>query len=130
MRRLSILTLALIAACGANPGSGDGPAQRRDPNEISEAEIRASNQVNAYDLVVSLRPGWLLRPVAPTTVSNPEQDMVMVYLNGQRYGSLEQLRGLRAAEVARVRWYNSVAAQQRFGRATGGVVEVISRTGP
>ena len=131
MRRLvPLLALALAAAaCGGTP-PGSSPAPRRDASEISEQEVRASTRINAYDLIVSLRPGWLLRQATPTSLRNPEHDPPVVYLNGQLCGSIEQLRGFRTSEVTRVRWCDPVSAQQRFGRATGGVVELITRSGP
>jgi hypothetical protein len=133
--RLSILALTLVlAGCATAPSGGVGASPRRSSTEISEAEVRAANQQNAYDLVLTLRPGWLLKPHSTTTMgggpADTPTDAVSAYVDGQRLGTVEALRSISAMEVASVRRYDGVTAQQRFGLGNvNGAVEIITRRG-
>ncbi|HEX8361093.1 MAG TPA: hypothetical protein VF613_13355 [Longimicrobium sp.] len=129
--RLFIVALVLVLAGCASSGAGMSP--RHSSTEISEAEVRASNQQNAYDVVQALRPGWLIKQVGTlTTGRGPEapSDAISAYVDGQRLGTVDALRSISAMEVASVRRYDGVTAQQRFGLGNvNGVVEIITRRG-
>jgi len=53
-----------------------------------------------------------------------------VYVDGQRYGSVESLRNIQAYQVADIRYYDITQAGARFGvqGGTAGVIEVRIRT--
>jgi hypothetical protein len=125
--RLFIAALIALSACAT---ASSGPAApRRSSTEISEAEVRAANQQNAYDLVLTLRPNWLMKQ-GTLTMQPGANDAVSAYVDGQRLGTVEALRSISSMEVASVRRYDAVTAQQRFGLGNvNGVVEVITRRG-
>ena len=80
-------------------------------------------------VVLTLRPNWLT-PRGPTSMQAGSNNAVTAYVDGQRLGTVEALRSISSMEVASVRRYDAVTAQQRFGLGNfNGVVEVITRRG-
>ena len=135
---MAVVLAAALAGCGAKATS----AARGSANEIDRAEIEATKGVTtAQDLVQRLRPQWL-RSRGSATISNTQQEAIVVYVDGVRSGeipiaqTLERDRGaapnpldaILAARVQRLIYYGGTDATQRFGTGHGhGAIEVITR---
>jgi hypothetical protein len=139
--RVMLAALLATAACApaANEGTGGGTAapapapaaqqtaQRRDPDLISEAEIRARPELrNAYDLVQTLRPMWL-RSRGSSTAGFGTTPVIQAYLDRQRLGAVSELSSIESAAIKEIRYYDAMAANSRFGtNNSAGAIQVIS----
>lgn len=117
--RLAIpLTVVLLAACAAGAGSartsGAATPQRRDPNMITEEELRAAPSQTLYDAVRALRPAWLMRRT-PTALMPQNETELLVYVDGTRFGNLQSLRQFSSTQVRSIRYYAPADAESRFG---------------
>jgi hypothetical protein len=124
--------IAIAAMLGCAP-SNTSPISNtvkipRTADYITGEEIVATNasELTAYDAIARLRPNWLASHGKAT--HGPEY--ATVYVDGQRYGSVETLRNFQAFAVADMRYYDITQAGARFGvqGGTGGVIEVRIRT--
>lgn len=126
---LSAVVLIGLAACGAPsaaphllPDAARLPRSHSSTRPITMAEIRASRETNAYDLVRRLRPLWL-NSRGPTSVMNPGD--VEVYLNGARLGDRTALREVMIAAITEVRYLDPALADFRYGHGhSHGVIEL------
>lgn len=113
--RLSCLcSLAFAAGCAGGTGGNlpEPPRPRQDQEYISTAEVRASNAVNAYEAISSLRAAWL-RKRGEQSVAGPTD--VVVYYNNARMGGLESLRQISLGTVTWIRYFDARRAQYRYG---------------
>jgi hypothetical protein len=123
---LLALLLATLLAAGACASAGTG-ATRPGRDVITLDEIQASSQVNAYEIIRMLRPGWL-RTRGPTSVYN--ENPIVVYVDGVRLGGPEELVTIPAINVQRMRRYDAPEAQARWGfNHSNGAIEVITKRG-
>jgi hypothetical protein len=100
-----LLALAL-AACSSNPGgpSSSGPATARGSHSAITAEQLLELQVsNAYDALQQLRPEWL----RGGTAFGGRPGVVVVYLDGNRYGEPLSLRQIPLEHIASMRYLSS-----------------------
>ncbi|HEY0150604.1 MAG TPA: hypothetical protein VGB92_01325 [Longimicrobium sp.] len=112
--RLSCLcSLAFVAGCATGTGGNmpEQPRARQEQDYISTEEVRASNAVNAYEAISSLRAAWLRKRgeqgFSPTDV--------IVYYNNARMGGLESLRQISLGTVTWIRYFDARRAQYRYG---------------
>ena len=96
------------------------------PNQIER--VRATN---AYDAVERLRSNWLR--LRGTTQVPPSQgglyvreNPILVYLDSQKLGGVEQLRTIEIAAVEYIRYYAPADASARWGFNHGGGVIFVS----
>jgi len=111
------LTLLLVACGGmaatASPGSRD---------LILRAEIDENPATNAWDLVQSLRPQWLR---VRDEIGIGRRNDLVVYMDNARIGGRDSLRQIAVGNVQYLRYYNSVAANQRWGAGHAyGVIQI------
>ena len=134
MKQLVMAMVVLgLMGCGTVPSS----TPRGSANEIERAEIEATSGVaTAHDVVRRLRPQWL-RSRGSATITNAEQEAIVVYVNGIRSGQIpidpgrsagaNPLDGIAASQVQRLIYYGASAATQRFGTGhSHGAIEVIT----
>ncbi len=125
-RLLTVAPLVAALACsGASQANRTG-ATRTDPNVITSQELTAATQINLHSFVSAVRPRWLdaRRP----TNFDGRSVTVTVFLNGQRFGDLDQLRTMSPGNVREVRYYGTAEAQQRFSiQNLGAVINVITK---
>jgi hypothetical protein len=130
VRHFYPIAIAAILGCASSGTSpiSDTVKVPRTQNYITGEEIVASNasEMTAYDAVMRLRPNWLAVHGKATHGS----EYATVYVDGQRYGSVESLRNIQAYQVADIRYYDITQAGARFGvqGGTAGVIEVRVRT--
>jgi hypothetical protein len=89
-------------------------APRRDRNKITAEEIaeRQSAQ-SAYDVIKVLRPQWL-SVRGPTTIVQQEMS-VMVYRDGSKMGSVDELYSIPADQIKEMRFLSAGDATLRYG---------------
>ncbi|HLM66310.1 MAG TPA: hypothetical protein VK358_02230 [Longimicrobium sp.] len=108
-----LCSLAFVAGCATGTGGNlpEQPRARQQQDYISTEEVRASNAVNAYEAISSLRAAWLRKRgeqgFSPTDV--------IVYYNNARMGGLESLRQISLGTVTWIRYFDARRAQYRYG---------------
>ena len=122
MRWVAALVLVAVAAGCASTGRSS-PRTSRDL--LTRAELEASTQVTAMEVIRQARPHWLYtRGTNSVNLPNP----IQVYIDGVRAGSLDTLEGMPVMGIERMRFYDATEAQARFGmNNTNGAIEVITR---
>jgi hypothetical protein len=130
-RRIAVPLLMLVLAGCASAGGKEttsSPRPNRDRNLITSDEIERSHESNAYLLVQALRPNMLVTR-GPTSI-NLQDPGVVVFLDNQRFGSVESLKTLQPANLSEVRYLSAADAQGRFGVGfPQGVILVTSKRG-
>jgi len=114
-----------VTGCAATTGSrGDGsPAAS---NLLTRAELASVSANNAYEAIERLRPQWL-RPRGPTSVTQPEGDWPLVYMDNVRAGDVSMLPNIPVDDIGEIRFITGSDATTRWGTGvTGGVIEIIS----
>ena len=129
MKKLcAALAVFLALACGSAPTPVvTGAPGHRDV--LLDAEIQTGKMpgMNVYDLVAHLRPEYL-RSRGANSVRDATPPTAVVYLDGMRYGSLEQMKSLSADGVLRIQYLSAADAQTRFGMDhTGGAILITSK---
>jgi hypothetical protein len=125
MRRLSIFVLVgLLAGCASagtpDPSEASEPvsSQRGESHLITSADLVAGGPRTLLNAVRDLRPRWLQVPGgAFATVS--------VFVGDSRAGDAAVLATIETSAVREVRFFETTAAQQRFARASGPVIQVF-----
>jgi hypothetical protein len=100
----------LSIACAAGTGSTSHPAQG-STDRVTSAEIDATSATNAYDLVNRLRPQWL-RQAATGSIAGGRvsSQVIVVYLDGNRFGTIESLRTLSTSGIRSMEWLSATRA--------------------
>lgn len=118
---------ALLLALMACASAGSSPGVQRDSNVLTQQEIMASGEGNAYDAIAALRP-LFLRTRGRTTINADASDYATVFVDGQRYGDLNSLRGIVASQVLEARYLRSTDAVAKYGMRYGsGVIDIKTR---
>lgn len=91
------------------------PKQRKDPNVITEAELASRSALTARQVVEQLRPQFL-RVRGTTTLGNAQTaDVIWVYFDGTRMGTIEVLNNIGAHEIREIRYLSPSEATNRYG---------------
>lgn len=102
------------------------PRSARDV--LTEAEIRAANAADAYDLVRRLRPAWLQQKGDPSQADADGSREIRVWVNGRDAGGLSALRNYDSHQIVSMRWVDSINARATYGRGYGrGVITLETR---
>jgi hypothetical protein len=133
---LAAATLIVLAAC-ASPGTAgqagepqttvvSSPASRprKDPNVITEAELATRSTLTARQAVEQLRPQFL-RVRGTTTLGNAQTaDVIWVYVDGTRMGTIEVLNNIGVHEVREIRYLSPSEATNRYrtGHVQGAIL--------
>lgn len=113
------MRILLCAACG--PTTEGRP--RGDRNLLTQEELVARGYHNVYDAVEALRNNWL-RPRGSDSFNQPSE--VQVYLDSNRLGGVDALRGMNVNVIRSVRWFDGVTATGRWGVGHGAGVIYVS----
>jgi hypothetical protein len=126
IRSVSIaLALALVLFPACVPATSESGGYRRNPDLITSEEIVAARAFDAYALVQSLRPSWLRLRGQSTP---RDRGVIYLYQDGVMIGSVRELRNISINSIDNLRFFNGVAATQRWG--TGhehGAIMITSR---
>lgn len=123
IRSVLAFVAAAIVACAPPAKSGGS----RESNLITREEIAATQASNAYDAIRNLRP-MFLRSRGQTTFDPSIGQTPIVFVDGQRFGTIETLKSMPVGEVSSIRFLSAADATNRYGTGyTAGVIEVSTR---
>jgi type IV pilus biogenesis protein CpaD/CtpE len=89
--------------------------QRKDPNVITEEELASRSTLTARQVIEQLRPQFL-RVRGTTTLGNAQTaDVIWVYFDGTRMGTVEVLNNIGAHEIREIRYLSPSEATNRYG---------------
>jgi hypothetical protein len=136
VKHLYLVAVAAIIGCASAGGTSDTPSTSGVPrrgNLLTADEIVAAHAdvTTAYDAVARLRPNWLAAHGVTSGIDNGAgTEFALVFIDGQRYGDLNSLRGIPAYHVGDIRYYDVTQAGARFGIRGGssGVIEVTTKS--
>jgi hypothetical protein len=120
LRHAAAALLILGAACSA---STNPRPSGRSQSIISTEELQSSTYPNAFEVVQALRPQWLRTRGATST---SQDEYVRVYLDDSLVGAPEQLKSISTRSIASMRFFDGVAATQRWGLNHGQGAIVVS----
>jgi hypothetical protein len=119
---LTLLAVTAVLGCASSGGTAGG-----DRNRITLEEVEATNQPTAYDIVRTLRPGWL-RSRGPSSINAPVP--IQVYVDGTRLGGPRTLQTVPKVAIEEILYYNPMEAQAKWGlNHTNGAIAVVTRRG-
>jgi len=124
------LLVAVVSTAGCAAGRFESGARNRGTphGPLTANEIRRSQFDNAYDAVRGLRPVFL-NVRGPTSITAPPSHDILVIINDQVHGGVDELRAVPAAEVLWVRRLTASEVYFRLGRsAPSGGIEVRTLT--
>jgi len=119
-----VFALLLFSGCASTQQAG---STRRNPSVITAEEIAGSSVKDAFEAIQLLRPQWL-RTRGVSSTSSLEAIEVATYVNGSRYGGVENLRNVPAANVIELRYLNATDATTLYGTGNlGGAILVKTK---
>ena len=127
MRAMAIVLSLMVAASALACSAGKPPSQleragARRSDRIARDEITARAWTDAYEIVATLRPQWLVDRGRDSFGSGT---VIQVVMNGARLGGVASLRRLAAADIEHFQYYDATAAAARWGVGFGkGAIEV------
>jgi hypothetical protein len=123
-RRFYPIALAISTACAS---AGTATPGARNANVISESEIAASHEANAYEVIRTLRPLYL-KSRGRSSINGSGTDYATVFVDGQQYGDLTTLRNVVSSQIREIRYYSAADAMTRFGmQAGGGAIDIRTK---
>ncbi|HMI47367.1 MAG TPA: hypothetical protein VK481_01705 [Gemmatimonadaceae bacterium] len=123
IRSVYMVSLAFTLACASTGGAGGG-APPPDRNLLTEDEISTISVASAYEAVERLRP-MFLKTRGRSTINAGGSEYATVFVNGQFYGDLPNLRNIMASEVREIRYLNGPDAVTKYGMRYGsGAIDV------
>lgn len=112
MRHILLAVLVMGGAACASTGARATPT--RSPDVITAAELGAQSGGSARQVIERLRPRFL-RVRGPTSLSNPDADRIVVYVDNSRMGGVEVLDQIQADDIAEIRYLSAPDATSRYG---------------
>ena len=125
-RALLVLAVFVLAssACASSKGSS---RTSTDHTLITREQIRQNNFTNAYDAVANLHANWLQKRGADSFLTPGE---ILVYFDEVKLGGVETLRSVTSSSIIFIRFFDGIAATNRWGVGhSNGVILVSSRSG-
>lgn len=122
--RLTPLVLALAATACATTADSSSRVSR---NVITAEEIREVDALTAFDAVERLRPAFLRR--GRVNVDGDTKSFPIVYLDDLKLGGIDELRRIRASQVARIEYLSAADATFRFGTGHSGGALLVTTVG-
>ena len=112
----------VLASCASSGSVRDtsGPY-----NVLTASQLRDTSTQTVYDAIRRLRPQWL-RARGRTSINAVGPDEPTVYVDGTRYGSLNDLGRMDVNQVTRAEFVDPLEATTRFGtNHTGGAILIF-----
>ena len=114
--------LVAVGACASSKSSGSQSVHRTG-NALDANDIASTAASNVYDAIQRLRPQWL---TSTRIRRGGSGDDLIVYLDSNRYGTMNSLRSLSIGGVQEVRYFSASEATNRYGTGhTGGAILVL-----
>jgi len=128
---VSIVAIAVVAACASGGTSGSSAKPRYSQNVITTAELATVDAADAYQAVRQLRPQFLTNSRGPTqmgTRAGSTDAGIQVYLDDQRLGDVTSLAQIPKNDVKEIRFLSASEASSRFGTGnTSGAIVVVRK---
>jgi hypothetical protein len=129
--RVSRILLGFVLVAGTLLGCarrGARPPLVGGHDLIIQAELERTPELTLYDAVVKLRPHFLKNRSQTAHGKQPTRQL-MLYVNGEKMDSVDDLRRLSPTEVHEVRFYEPHLANTKFARYNnaGGAIAVTLR---
>jgi hypothetical protein len=119
-----VAPFVLASACSAGRSTPGDAVPHGDYSILTADQLNAQVYHNAYDAVEALRTNWL-RPRGPDSFTSPSA--VVVYLDNEKLGGVELLRGIQLLNVLVIRHYDAATANARWGVGhASGVIQVLT----
>ncbi|HXV85218.1 MAG TPA: hypothetical protein VD793_00890 [Gemmatimonadales bacterium] len=119
-------TALVMLGCASSGGAAGGDPTGRGSSVLTAEMLAAQPVTNLYDAVQRLRPRWMLE--RGTSTLSPGGNPVVVYVDNQRLGGVEELRGIPIHTVQLVRYRDASDATTRYGLGhASGAIEVIMK---
>lgn len=123
---LMAAVLAAGVACAGPSGSGGGSPDVITSQQIREAQAQHTDM---YSVIQALEPNWL-RTRGTASINIEDAGDPVVFLDGNRRGSLEALREISPSNIQEVEFLNAREATTRYGTGyTGGIIMLRTRSG-
>ena len=111
MRRSLIKIIAFGALVVISGCASRGTTRTQtEPDRITTTEIASSSATNAYELINRMRPNWLRRTAPGSLGGGVRSQVVLVYVDGTKYGELTTLRSLGIGGLKSIQWLDAVRA--------------------
>jgi hypothetical protein len=125
---IALSAISLLTGCASAGASETGaPRARQDQQLITRDVIIGTQYTNMFDVVQALRSNWL-RAKSGTNASG-RVDVIVVYLDNQRIGGVEELRRIVPSSVQTARYYDPITASARWGMDHGaGAIAIVTAT--
>lgn|ERR1043166_34505 len=119
-----VIIVALVGCTKVVPSGAPSP----NSNRITRADIDRSHAASALDVVRRYRSD-ILTARASSSVELDKKTYPVVFVDGQYFGRIDELRDIPADGIGEIRIYSGMDADRIFGRRyNAGVVQLISRT--
>ena len=106
---LAIVISALVPACAS---TNTVSAKESSAEYVTNVEIARTPASNAYDLVSRLRPNWLRQGgIGSVGGGRISGQVTLVYLDGNKVGYTDSLRGISANGIATMEWVEAARAE-------------------
>ena len=127
MKRAALVVVALFLLCSGCASSKGGTRTNTDRTVITSEQLRQHNFTNAFDAVASLHSNWLQKRGTDSFLTPGE---ILVYFDEVRLGGTETLRSVASSSIVSIRFFDGIAATNRWGVGhSNGVILVSSRAG-
>ncbi len=102
-------------------------AQKKQHDVLTAAEIDSSAQRDGdlWQALHSLRPKFLETPQAQVSFGASPVMRPVVYLDGMRESSVDDLHSIRASDVLEVRYLDPSRASTEYGPSAGGGAVIV-----
>jgi hypothetical protein len=124
-----LFAAVLLAGCASTAEDSDTEFVSRDILTLEQiTEVRATN---GYEAVQRLKSHWLRTRGSsqmPAAEGMPQfrENPVLVYLDDQRLGGVDQLRRIEIAAIQYIQYFSPAEASSRWGMNHGGGVIYVS----
>ena len=131
--RINHVVLGLVLCYGSSTGCvrpGSVPPPNGGHDVITAEELETVRDYTLYEAVQRLRPNFL-KSRAVTAYGRPATSPLMLYVDGEKMDSIDDLRRISPTEVLEVRFYEPQIANTRFARYnnSGGAIAVTMKVG-
>jgi hypothetical protein len=131
--RINHIVLALVLGSGSIAGcvhQGAVAPPNGGHDLITAEELARVSDFTLYDAIRRLRPNFL-KSRSVTAYGKPSSSPLMLYVDGEKMDSIDDLRRISPSEVFEVRFYEPQIANTRFARYdnSGGAIAVILKIG-
>ncbi len=125
MRFITSISCLIVVALTACATTNSKTTLSRH-NLIQLEQIREQPASDAYDLIRTLRPHWLLSRSHRSSHLNWTAAYATVYVNDSKHGDIDSLRSISAEQIKEIRFMNASEAAIRFGFNLSGGAILIS----